>query len=94
MAHYTALGKLRKDAPCLREGAFEPVFVCDGCVAYSRTGDGEELLTAVNADGHEALVPPDVLGQCPEGVTGQAVIDTQGLHVKPLHGVIVRISER
>lgn len=94
LAHYTALGKLRKDAPCLRDGDFEPVFVRDGCVAYTRTGGGEVLLTAVNAGGHEALIPPDVLGQGPEVVTGQAVIDTQGLHVKPLHGVIVRISER
>ena len=46
--YYIALGKLRRENDCLKDGEFESVSAALGCVAFSRCGKKENLLVIAN----------------------------------------------
>lgn len=46
--YYVALGKLRRDNECLKDGELESVSAALGCVAFSRCGKKESLLVIAN----------------------------------------------
>lgn len=71
---YRRLGEIRKGCPIFKEGAFSVVSAQHGIVAYRRTDEKSEVLTAVNAGKERVdLVLPDgwqscytLLGEAPQ----------------------------
>lgn len=56
---YTFLGKMRTSLRCLAEGEFEPIDAHGSFMAYTRRGEGEAILLAVNAAwNNDALTLP------------------------------------
>ncbi|MFR6064489.1 MAG: glycoside hydrolase family 13 protein [Eubacterium sp.] len=45
---YKRLGQIRNGCKAFKEGIFEPVYFSAGVIAYTRTGDGNSVLVAVN----------------------------------------------
>ena len=52
LAHYRALGKIRRTHDCFRQGDFVPVSSALGCVAYARVSGEDRVLTIVNRNEH------------------------------------------
>ncbi len=48
LSHFKLLGNIRKDCPALIDGTFEPVSAENSCLAFSRTGRGNAVLTVAN----------------------------------------------
>ena len=48
LAHYKALGKLRREEKVLRDGDFRAFTISEGVMGYERTKDGEKLLVLVS----------------------------------------------
>ncbi len=56
LAHYQTLGAIRKNCPALTDGNFETVHAADGCLAFTRTGRGNAVLTVANRGDHETTL--------------------------------------
>ncbi len=67
LAHYRALGELRRTHPALRAGDFRFVSQNAHAFAFLREGDGERLLVVVNV-GHEPFPIPDH-ARCTDALT-------------------------
>ncbi len=51
--HYKALGQMRKNCKCLKDGEFSTVSEMLGCLAFTRSGADDEILVIVNRNEHE-----------------------------------------
>ncbi len=51
--YYKALGGVRKQCKCLKQGAYRTVSEMLGCLAFERQGDGDEILVIANRNNHE-----------------------------------------
>lgn len=51
--YYKALGQMRKQCHCLKEGEYVTVSEMLGCLAYVRYGEKDEILVIVNRNEHE-----------------------------------------
>ena len=70
LAHYRALGALRRTHPALREGDFRFVSQAEHAFAFLREGGGERLLVVANV-GNEPFPIPDH-SRCTDALTGEA----------------------
>ena len=70
LAHYRALGTLRRTHPALREGDFRFVSQAEHAFAFLREGGGERLLVVANV-GNEPFPIPDH-SRCTDALTGEA----------------------
>ncbi|MBQ0083334.1 MAG: glycoside hydrolase family 13 protein [Clostridiales bacterium] len=62
---YKKLGKIRKNASCLKEGVFIPVHSERGYIFYKREDDKDSLLIGVNVNDY------DIWAKCPENFTNR-----------------------
>lgn len=51
--HYEALGKLRREHPCLKDGSFEFIYKDEDCVIYRRKKDKDILTVGINVGEYE-----------------------------------------
>lgn len=50
---YRALGKMRKECDCLKRGTYQTVSEMLGCLAFTRSGEKDEIMVIVNRNEHE-----------------------------------------
>lgn len=53
LCFYQALGKMRKECECLKDGEFSTVSEMLGCLAFTRKSGNSEILVIVNRNEHE-----------------------------------------
>ena len=89
IAWYTALGELRASCPVLREGRMYRVPAGEGVVAFTREGEGDALLCAVNRNEHPATVtlPTTLKGNV---LLGDGTVEETVLTLPPLSAAIVK----
>jgi len=69
-AYLAKLIRLRKESAALRGGGYKTVHVANRQLAFLRERDGERMLTAINLDGAEAVIPLPGCGKAVELLTG------------------------
>ncbi len=52
LEHYRLLGRIRREHPVFKDGAFIPVSSIMGCVCFMREGRGERIITVANNNSH------------------------------------------
>ncbi len=86
---YKKLGRIRRESPSLKEGAFIPYSAMLGCVAYKRSGGGETLFIIANRNNHEIdYYLPDDFKYKPEILHGGYSSDV--IRINALSAVILR----
>ncbi len=83
---YRRLGRLRREHPVFRDGAWIPLVADRGCMVYVRRGCGEQLLVAVNATDQPACaaVPSEwceAKAWCGQPPTGKLELPPHGCAV-------------
>lgn len=53
LCFYQALGKMRKECECLKDGEFSTVSEMLGCLAFTRKSSNSEILVIINRNEHE-----------------------------------------
>ncbi len=87
---YRALGKIREENRCLKDGSFEPISEAAGCVAYARHSYGNSLLTIANRNSHSITYYLQPSWHGAEPILGGSGFDRYSVEISAYSAVILR----
>lgn len=89
LAWYKALGEMRKNTDCLKDGLYHTVSETMGCLAYVRSGKKDEIIVIANRNEHEIDYVLPSLWYGAKTVIGNNVTDGK-IKIGALEAVILK----